>query len=107
MPQPTAAPTGCARGSTTTIAGSGSRGSADGTGTVASFDFPRGVACSPDGTMLAVADSYSHRIRLVAMGTGAVTTLAGSGTESFADGTGAAAAFRYPYGVSYSPDGAT
>ena len=37
--------------------------------------------------------------------TGAVTTLAGSGSEAFADGTGTGASFNGPSAVSYSPDG--
>ena len=39
--------------------------------------------------------------------TGAVTTLAGSGTFAFADGTGTAASFNPPAGVAVSPDGMT
>ncbi len=34
-----------------------------------------------------------------------VSTLAGSGSYAFADGTGAAASFKYPSGVAYSPSG--
>ena len=33
------------------------------------------------------------------------SSLAGSGSEAFADGTGTAASFSSPYGVSWSPDG--
>jgi DNA-binding beta-propeller fold protein YncE len=35
---------------------------------------------------------------------GTVTTLAGSGSAAFADGTGANASFYYPTGVAFSPD---
>jgi hypothetical protein len=75
---------------------------ADGTGTAASFSFPIRVAVIPSSSVIVVADSYNHRIRLVTP-LGVVTTLAGSGRSSFADGTGAAAFFRGPSGVSVIP----
>ncbi len=49
--------------------------------------------------MLFVADSGYHCIRQVVLATGQVTTLAGSGTASFADGVGALAAFNTPSAV--------
>ena len=36
---------------------------------------------------------------------GAVTTLAGSGSGAFADGLGAAASFKYPVGVAVDTNG--
>jgi DNA-binding beta-propeller fold protein YncE len=91
-------------GAVTTLAGSRSAAFADGTGTDASFNLPSGVAFSPDQTMIAVADKESHRIRLVIVSTGVVSTLAGSGSPAFADGTGTDASFNEPYGVAFSPD---
>jgi sugar lactone lactonase YvrE len=95
-----------ATGAVSTLAGSGwsTSGFADGTGAAASFNYPSGVAFSPDQTLIAVADTTNNRIRLIAVATGAVSTLAGSGSAAFADGTGAAASFNEPHGVAFSPD---
>lgn len=45
-----------------TLAGTGNTGSANGTGTAASFTTPRGVAVAADGTVY-VADANNHLIR--------------------------------------------
>ncbi len=45
----------------TTLAGSATSGFADGTGTAAKFNFPRGI--TNNGTALYIADQYNHRIR--------------------------------------------
>jgi DNA-binding beta-propeller fold protein YncE len=81
-------------GAVTTLAGSGSRTFADGTGTAASFFYPMGVAWSPDGSKVVVADQSNHRVRLIVVATQVVTTLAGSGSATYADGTGTAASFN-------------
>jgi DNA-binding beta-propeller fold protein YncE len=96
-----------ATGAVTTLAGSGSRAFADGTGSAASFNYLRGLDYSPDGSTIAVADQGNHRVRLIEVATGAVTTLAGSGSGAFADGTGSAASFNNPNGLAYSADGST
>ncbi|HQR44878.1 MAG TPA: NHL repeat-containing protein [Thermoanaerobaculia bacterium] len=81
----------------TTVAGSGELGSADGTGTAASFWWPEGVVADARGNLY-VADSGCNKIRKILPG-GVVTTLAGSGYSGSTDGTGAAATFFYPRGV--------
>ena len=90
----------------TMLAGAGSAGYAEGTGSSASFNYPVGLAMINAATLY-VADSDNHRIREIAVGTGAVTTLAGSGTASYADGTGSSASFNRPWYMCLSPDGST
>lgn len=86
-----------ATGITMTLAGSGVAGSADGTGTGAELNCPSGLAT--DGTTLYVADATNHSIRMIAINTGVVTTLAGSGGVGFQDGTTGGAKFNVPSGV--------
>jgi len=82
----------------TTLAGTaGYTGSADGTGTSASFNNPNGI--TTDGTNLYVADLSNHLIRKIVISTGAVTTLAGTGSSGSADGTGTSASFNSPTGI--------
>ena len=84
-------------GVVTTVAGTGSSGSSNGTGTSASFDIPRGI--TTDGTNLYVADRSNHLIRKIVISTGAVTTLAGTGDNGSANGTGTSASFYHPEGI--------
>jgi sugar lactone lactonase YvrE len=93
-----------ATGEVTTIAGSaGQAGSVDGTGSAARFNGPKGVAF--DSGNLYVADSENSTIRKIALGTGAVTTIAGAaGATGPNDGVGAAARFSRPNGI--ASDGA-
>ena len=82
-----------------TLAGlAGTDGSADGTGTAALFHSPQGI--TSDGTNLYVADAGNDTIRQIVISTGAVTTLAGkAGSSGSADGTGTAALFHSPQGI--------
>ena len=86
----------------TTVAGTGSLGfSGDrGPGTSAALYYPRTVAVDGGGNLL-IADTSNHRIRRVAVGTGLITTLAGTGTGGFSGDGGPAtsAGLRSPYGA--------
>src|SRR3990170_1498629 len=88
-----------ATGAVTTLAGTaGSAGSTDGTGAAARFSSPAGI--TTDGTNLYVADTSNHTIRQIVISTGVVTTLAGTaGSANSTDGTGAAARFNGPQGI--------
>jgi sugar lactone lactonase YvrE len=92
-------------GVVTTLAGlGGTSGSADGTGSAARFMSPMGVAVDSAGKVY-VADAAGETIRVVTPG-GVVTTLSGSaGLKGSIDGTGAAARFNGPDGLSLSSSG--
>ena len=90
-------------GAVTTFAGSGAAGGADGTGTAASFDGPRGIAIDASGTLY-VAESWGHRIRKITPET-VVTTVAGNGDPGYVDAQGANARFWYPSGIAVDGDG--
>lgn len=86
-----------ANGATRTVAGSGKAGFADGRGAQAQFNEPIAVVADRKGNIF-VADRNNHRIRRIAVD-GSVTTLAGTGTAGFANGSAAQATFNQPYGV--------
>ncbi len=85
-------------GVVTTLAGTPGSGNTDGTGAAARFNQTTGVAVDSGGTMY-VVDSSNDLIRKVTAA-GVVTTLAGSpGNAGSADGTGSAALFNFPFGI--------
>ena len=90
-------------GYVSTLAGGGSGTFNDAYGTYAAFLNP--VALCPDSIgNVFVSDTSNHKIRKISP-VGQVTTLAGSGTGTFADGTGAAASFQYPQGAAIDLNG--
>jgi|GEM_PF-1345169 len=94
-----------AAGLVTTVAGSsGTAGTADGSGTAARFNKPSGIISTSDGT-LSVADTSNATIRRIASD-GTTTTLAGSITlRGNADGSGSAATFSSPIGITRDATG--
>ncbi len=85
------------QGMVTTFAGSASEGYKQGTGAGAQFNSPEGIAIDQSGNLY-VSDAGNNVIRKITSD-GAVSTLAGSGTFGYADGTGAAAQFAAPAGL--------
>ncbi|MEO5881893.1 MAG: SMP-30/gluconolactonase/LRE family protein [Caldimonas sp.] len=88
-----------------TLAGSaGNAGTADGTGSAARFNVPRGLAVDSAGNVY-VADTFNETIRKITPA-GVVSTLAGlAGIGGSVDGTGSAARFSAPYSVAVDAAG--
>jgi len=70
-----------------------------GQGSCAYFNNPAGIAISPDNQYLYVTDTGNNRIRKVKISDGQTTLIAGSGAAGYADGTGSAAKFNKPFGL--------
>jgi DNA-binding beta-propeller fold protein YncE len=86
----------------------GEVGSANGTGSSARFNFPRGICYDSANQCLYIADCFNHAIRQVTVPGGVVTTIAGSASYpgGWSDGTGSGARFNYPRSICYdSADG--
>ncbi len=79
----------------------GSSSDSDSTTTTSSGTFSSPSGIYTDGTYVFVADTGSNTIRYVVISTGSYAILAGStsGTAGFADGTGTAALFNTPSGI--------
>lgn len=92
-------------GAVTTVAGlAGSPGGADGSGTLARFDYPAGIAITGAGYLF-VADTENHTVRQI-LPSGLVSTVAGwPGANGKADGTGNAARLDSPSGVAVDLSG--
>ena len=87
-----------ATGVLSTLAGSTTAGSADGTGTAASFNRPQGIVYDGIGNLY-VADLNNNMIRKIVISTGVVSTLAGNTTAGSLNGTGTTASFHNPIAV--------
>jgi sugar lactone lactonase YvrE len=87
----------------TTFAGSGSPGSANATKTLASFDFPTGIAIDKNGYFL-VADNLNETIRAITP-LGVVGTICGTvGTSGYKNTTDSVL-FNSPQGIALDPLG--
>jgi hypothetical protein len=95
-------------GTITTLAGTGTAGyNGDlGAATAAQLYQPWSTAVDSSGNVY-IADTYNHRVRKVAAGTGVITTIAGTGIAGFLGDGGAATAARvfYPSGLAINPAG--
>ncbi|WP_010299751.1 NHL repeat-containing protein [Candidatus Odyssella thessalonicensis] len=89
-------------GVTSLLAGS-AQGYAEGTGSGARFDRPYSVAVDSSGTVY-VADFFNSRIRRITSA-GVTSTLAGSSTGGYLEGTGGAAQFGTPIDVAVDSSG--
>lgn len=105
-----------ATGSVSTAAGGGNaagqnaEGRSDGVGTAAAFKRPTSVAVDVTGKNVFVADTGNNLIRMIAVDTGVVATLAGGGgadgtASGRADGVGSAATFNAPGSVAVDSAG--
>jgi hypothetical protein len=77
-------------------------------GTNSKFDYPYGVAISPDGLYALVVDSGNSLIRHIVLSTVTVTTLAGdilAQSIGLVNGIGTHTKFRYPESIVISLDG--
>jgi|GEM_PF-1350957 len=92
-------------GQTSTLAGSGSIGSANGTGTAASFYTPLGIGIDLKTGNLYVADAMNYIIRKITPA-GVVTTFAGTvGKYGYQDGQGTSALFDRTDGIAVDQSG--
>jgi serine/threonine-protein kinase len=90
-------------GEVSTLAGTGTAGSVNGSASTASFSTPSGVAVDAVGNVY-VADDLNNLIRRVTLA-GEVSTLAGTSAAGSADGSGSAATFDLPQGVAVDAAG--
>jgi sugar lactone lactonase YvrE len=92
-------------GEVTTLAGTaGQAGFADGQGSSARFNSPRGIVAAPDGSIY-VADSGNHTIRRITHD-GLVTTVAGeAGVPGSNDGSARVAHLNTPSGIDIDSHG--
>lgn len=89
------------------VFGRGTPGFSNGNGQSA-FNLPRGLALAADGETLYVADSDNHSIRKIALDTGVVSTVAGTGKQAERFHRGGAArevALNSPWDLTLSDEG--
>lgn len=88
-----------------TLTGNGVPGFVDGDAANARFNTPTGIALTPDGKRLFVADTRNNRIRSVDLTTMKVSTFAGNGTAGSQDGPPTESTFNQPIGLAVDADG--
>lgn len=88
------------------LAGNGTAGKSDGTGSRAQLNAPHDVVRLADGRVL-VADTYNHRVCQIDPQTGALTTVAGEGGKGFAGDGGSPEGARFfeTYHLAPTPKG--
>lgn len=94
---------------TSTIAGSGSSGYTDATGTSAVFNTPVNIAIDVLNQSLFVTDRENNVIRRIKLNNNVVTTVAGpaSGVGGYTDATGTNARFTIPVGITITQSDST
>lgn len=95
-------------GVVSTFAGTGIAGSTDGPAAAASFNSPLGLAFDGSGNLY-VADTLNNTIRKITISGGVATVSTYAGTAApigaFADGTGTAAKFSFPFDLAVDANG--
>ncbi|HSB08540.1 MAG TPA: SMP-30/gluconolactonase/LRE family protein [Blastocatellia bacterium] len=86
------------------VAGNGVPGFADGAAENARFNTPTGLALSPDGNFLFVADTQNNRVRIIDLVNRRVSTLAGGGSGDLVDAQGGEAILFRPIGIAVDSD---
>ena len=96
-----------AAGVVTTLAGSGARGSSDGTGIAATFNFPScptvGLDPSSGQKYIFVADSASQKVRRITSAGVVETIIGGPGTPSSDPAGPLPGIIPQPYGIALDP----
>ena len=85
------------------LAGDGTAGYLDGIGTNAKFNVPSSLAIDQQDNLY-MTESGTHRVRSITP-VGVVSTYAGSGTPTWADGYGTSASFANPVGLFFGGSG--
>jgi hypothetical protein len=91
----------------TWVAGTGAYGDVEGIATMAQFGGAFDLSVDPTTADVLVADYYTNRASRLSSSIGSLSWFAGDGTLGTADGTGVAAQFTRPTGVTVDPQGIT
>ena len=84
-------------------AGTGTAGSLDGQASIAKFNYPKGIAVDSNGNVY-VGDQTNNKIRKIDVGR-TVSTFAGNGNRSYANGPANNSSFNLPNGVAVDSNG--